>query len=432
MATPRLASQLSTDSESNSPETKRQRPEDLEFQNLDLTTIPGKDASAGEWGMFLFNQFKVMNQNIEFLRQSSSFSADQANDALDQIKTVSSTVALVVTENTKLKQENIDLNEKLLRLECYQRRNNLVFEGIRESRYETDYDVYRKLVTVLSEIPQLRNCAQFIRISRCHCLGPYIPNQHRPVIAHFHWFGDLRFILRNRSKLPSGVYVREDFPPEIEDRRRVLRPILNAANHNDNYRGKAKLSVDKLIINHKVYTVAPVNNLKDLPDDLNPIKLSHREDNDTLAYFGQGSPYSNFQKISFTVNGVPYNCGEQYIQSSKALEFNDDAMHQKIMKCESPYQMKEYGKRIKGFIPQRWEQKIRTVAVTMAKAKFGQNPGIKQLLLDTGNKEIIEATKERPWGIGLKLSDPGILTRSQWTGDNLMGKALMETREFFR
>ncbi len=420
---------LSTDSESSSPEAKRQKPI---FQNVDLSEVPSESASAGEWGMFLFRQIKLMNENIESLKQTSSFAADQAKDALDQIKSVNSTVALVVAENTKLKQDNIELNEKLLRLECYQRRNNLVFEGIRETRYETDYDVYQKLVAVLREIPQLRNCAHLIRISRCHRLGPYIPNQHRPVIAHFHWFGDLRFILGNRSQLPSGIYVREDFPPEIEDRRRVLRPIFNAASHNDNYRGKVKLSVDKLIVNHKVYTVAPVNNLKDLPEDLNPMKLSQRENDELLAYFGQGSPYSNFNKIKFNVNGVPYNCGEQFIQASKATEFNDDVMHQKIMKCESPYQMKEYGKRIKGFIPQRWEQKIRTVAVTMATAKFQQNPGIKQLLLSTGTKVIGEATKERPWGIGLRLTDPGILTKSQWTGDNIMGNAIMEVRENLR
>ena len=55
-----------------------------------------------------------------------------------------------------------------------------------------------------------------------------------------------------------GVRLEDDFPPEIEDRKKDLRPVLQAANRCKDDRGelkyKAFLNADKLTINGKHYT----------------------------------------------------------------------------------------------------------------------------------------------------------------------------------
>ena len=48
----------------------------------------------------------------------------------------------------------------------------------------------------------------------------------------------------------------------------MLHPIFILANQKEQYRGKCKLSKDKLLTDGRTYTVAPVNNLCELSSDL--------------------------------------------------------------------------------------------------------------------------------------------------------------------
>ncbi len=141
-------SMASPGSETSSPEPKRPN---ADLEELDIDNMPSGDASAAEWGKYMVDQLMIMNRNMQKIAHSSSFASDQAADALKEIGSVSTSVGKITmkmmsvkNENASLKQQNIDLNEKILSLECYQRRNNLRFDGIREERYESDYDCYWK------------------------------------------------------------------------------------------------------------------------------------------------------------------------------------------------------------------------------------------------------------------------------------------------
>ena len=70
--------------------------------------------------------------------------------------------------------------------------------------------------------------------------------------------------------------MREDYPPEIEDRHRALRPIAYAASRpGSQYRGKVCIDRGKLILDKKVFTIRP--NLNELPPALQPEKHCQRE-----------------------------------------------------------------------------------------------------------------------------------------------------------
>ena len=65
--------------------------------------------------------------------------------------------------------------------------------------------------------------------------------------------------------------------------------------------------------------------------------------------------------------------------------------------------------------------------------KFGQNARLKNYLLSTENKILIEASPyDQIWGIGLGKESPDATQPEKWNGQNLLGFALMEVRDELR
>ena len=62
-------------------------------------------------------------------------------------------------------------------------------------------------------------------------------------------------------------------------------------------------------------------------------------------------------------------------------------------------------------------------------AKFSQNAALKKWLLDTNQKQLMEASRDRFWGVGASLQDKKILTQ-EWPGNNQLGKTLMKVRAY--
>ena len=62
--------------------------------------------------------------------------------------------------------------------------------------------------------------------------------------------------------------------------------------------------------------------------------------------------------------------------------------------------------------------------------KFGQNYDLKDFLLSTADKIIVEASPVDPvWGIGLAKDHDDASLPDKWRGLNLLGFALMEVRD---
>ncbi len=70
-------------------------------------------------------------------------------------------------------------------------------------------------------------------IERCHRMGtrPKDPRQPpRPIIVKFSFFKDRQYIWNNKSIMAgSKIYVKEDFPPEIDQRVNIMLPIFHVA-----------------------------------------------------------------------------------------------------------------------------------------------------------------------------------------------------------
>jgi hypothetical protein len=217
--------------------------------------------------------------------------------------------------------------------------------------------------------------------------------------------------------------VNEDFSPETTRYRASLTPILKAAKVA---KKRCTIVGDTLILEGKKYMK---DKLDDLPPSLSPLSLSFKKDDKAIAFFGKASPLSNFHPAMFNVNGVNYNCTEQYYQAHKAILANDQTTHDRIMETDEPSEQKRLGSSIK-INQELWDKRSPEIMHCGLLAKFNQNRGMADYLLGTTNRVVYEASpRDKTWGIGLSLSHPKVLDETVHTGQNLMGKLLMSLRE---
>lgn len=151
---------------------------------------------------------------------------------------------------------------------------------------------------------------------------------------------------------------------------------------------------------------------------------------DKDAVYFWGGEFSQWYPSMFEIDGVTYNCAEQYMMEQKALLFEDKEIAEKIMNTPEPRKQKQFGRQVKNFDAAKWEEIAYDTVVRGNIAKFSQNPKLLQILLNTENREIVEASAEDViWGIGLSPWDPKRFDKKNWRGTNLLGKAIMDARK---
>lgn len=65
-------------------------------------------------------------------------------------------------------------------------------------------------------------------------------------------------------------------------------------------------------------------------------------------FWRTSSPFSQWHKADFTVNGVHYTSAEQYMMHQKALLFGDQIIAEKILKSSSASVQKSWADRSQG------------------------------------------------------------------------------------
>lgn len=143
-----------------------------------------------------------------------------------------------------------------------------------------------------------------------------------------------------------------------------------------------------------------------------------------------GGPFSQWYPSTFTVDGVKYNTAEQYMMAMKAYYFNDYAAYDAIMKTNDPSEQKAIGRTVKNFNVEAWNAVSRGFVYKANMAKFSQDKFLLKVLLNTGDKELVEASPyDRIWGVGRSAVDPKILDKANWLGTNWLGEVLMKVRK---
>lgn len=142
---------------------------------------------------------------------------------------------------------------------------------------------------------------------------------------------------------------------------------------------------------------------------------------------------SQWYMAPMDIAGLHYNCMEQYLMAEKARTFGDVEAEAKIMAEYIQMAIKKLGRKVAGYDDDVWKAMRRHVSVRGNIYKFAQNPRLKDFLLSTGDKIIVEASpNDRIWGIGLDENSPDAAVPARWQGENLLGFALMEVRDHLR
>lgn len=147
-----------------------------------------------------------------------------------------------------------------------------------------------------------------------------------------------------------------------------------------------------------------------------------------------GKPcFSQWYAASFAVDGVTYPTAEHFMMAEKARLFGDEEMREAILQSGGPGAAKRFGRAVRGFDEERWNAARCEIVVRGNLAKFARNPPLRDYLLTTGDRVLVEASpRDRIWGIGMGASNPLAEDPEQWRGLNLLGFALMEVRDRLR
>ena len=231
---------------------------------------------------------RIKTDNIEFNRRllEVEVSCQNNSDSFDNItKSTDSNQQKI----QKLQQENNYLNSQLqetkfnyanlkedfLELQSRSMQENLLFFGIEEAEVQenkttsdnienneieqpapTTESVLREFLVKELKIEEHRQSQ--IRFDRVHRLGArkrYNRNP-RPIVVKFEHYTDRELVRQAGMDLNSNpdskMKVREQFPREIEERRKVLYPVMYRIK-TKNPNAKVNLVRDKLYVNSKLY-----------------------------------------------------------------------------------------------------------------------------------------------------------------------------------
>lgn len=140
----------------------------------------------------------------------------------------------------------------------------------------------------------------------------------------------------------------------------------------------------------------------------------------TIKFYKTNEPYgafNNFKKAPFYIYERYWKNVEAAYQSQKTL---DPKECEAIAEAVTPREARDLGQKVT--MRSDWDQVKYKVMLECVQAKFEQHKDLQELLLSTGNEELVEDSSiDYFWGCG-----------ADGTGQNNLGKILMEVRKELR
>lgn len=135
-----------------------------------------------------------------------------------------------------------------------------------------------------------------------------------------------------------------------------------------------------------------------------------------LFYGGQWGCLSNMSSYAVEINGVLFMTSEHAYQYAK---FSDQSIKDKIKNARSGYDAKMIAMEHADAVIPNWKEISLDVMEQILRQKLQQHSHIKEKLIETGNREIIEASpSDSFWGLGPNKD-----------GQNHHGKIWMKLRD---
>lgn len=129
--------------------------------------------------------------------------------------------------------------------------------------------------------------------------------------------------------------------------------------------------------------------------------------------------FSNFSRHGFELDGEYWPTTEHYFQAQK---FPETEHCEQIRQAKTPKDAAKMGRERSRPLRKDWEQVKDDIMRKAVLCKFETHADIREILLATGDEEIVEnAPGDYYWGCG-----------KDGSGKNMLGQILMEVREILR
>ncbi len=144
--------------------------------------------------------------------------------------------------------------------------------------------------------------------------------------------------------------------------------------------------------------------------------------NDVIRFYSTADDFgefSNFAEYPIVVDGNSWPTSEHYFQ---AMKFASSKDQMEVRSASTPMEAARKGRDRRRKLRRNWESIKDKVMREAVYAKFSQHEVLAELLLGTGEAEIVEHTEnDSYWGDG-----------GDGRGKNMLGRILQETRNFLR
>jgi ribA/ribD-fused uncharacterized protein len=339
---------------------------------------------------------------------------NKVNHRVDQVECVNDRLKYKVNILTT---KNDMLQSKLAVFESEDYKCRLKVINVPEKKHEHPKMVVEELLAGIGVDITPRTILYAYRIGR------FNKEKTRPITVKFHHPLDRQLAWQNRSSLTGPIYLRQEFPDPVANKRRVLQPIVNYARNTEHFKDNAYLKHDRLVVANNTYSL---DTLHKLPNELQTI-VGCTNHEDFIYFYGMQSPLSNFYPCQFSYGETDFNCVEQAFFYIKALYYKKHEIASHILDETHPRHHKKLGE---SFGQKDWNdptEPLRSMAALLVQ-KFSQNTYLTSVLLSTGDKQLVEANPyDDYWGTGCSERSC-IAANNNWHGNNTMGDILMDVR----
>ncbi|KAK3098452.1 hypothetical protein FSP39_019590 [Pinctada imbricata] len=212
--------------------TEQLRKLDLMDQRLTNLEVATKSIQSDITG--LKGNMSEMDKSFSFLNDQFEKNKEELHGLRDTVKNLTNESQTLSDANITLQSEVDALKERHIDLQARSMRDNLIFSGIDEPVPMQDRggtanreDTEATLKTFLKDVMGLED----MEFHRVHRMGSHTPGRPRQIVAKFVLFKDREKVRQMaKEKLVNTRFgINEQFPREINDKRKILYPTFKAA-----------------------------------------------------------------------------------------------------------------------------------------------------------------------------------------------------------
>ena len=324
------------------------------------------------------------------------------------------------TQHAEKANDKIIEDRVQIALRRFERQTHLLIDGIAENPNE---NIFEQVGLVLHDTQLNLERSTVLKVYRLGTLNEK-SWRPRPVVVEFDCRETRDLVFKARFNIKTNpncekVWINERLDDEQRLQRMELRALADLAKEK---KREARVVGETLIVSGIKYKHA---DLDKLPDEVNLEEAFTRVDGEYIYFNSEHSFLSAFYPVEFTYKKQTYQTAEQAHAHRKAKGNNHLDIAKQILQQSNPRKCKQLAKGLT--TSQTWRDNEDSEIEGIQAAKFSI-PVLKNKLIETGNKTLVECTGDRKWGCGCPYNSNQRKEKT-WQGQNKFGLAVMHRRD---